>query len=92
VDEYNRREQEIQDLEEENLLLEDELYHLQEETDMVKICAEITEKASKWKNFNVKIAVDEYNRIDQEIKDLEEETSLLEDELDHLRMELNGIK
>jgi predicted nuclease with TOPRIM domain len=59
---------------------------------MVKISAEITEKTSKWKNFNVEIAVDEYNRKDQEIKDLEEETSLLEVELDRLRMELKGIK
>jgi len=44
---------------------------------MVKICAEITEKTSKWKKFNVQLAVDEYNR-EQEVKDLEKETSLLE--------------
>lgn len=58
----------------------------------MKIRAEITKKTSKWKNFNVEIAADVYYRREQEIKDLEEETSLLEVEIDPLRMELKGIK
>lgn len=61
-----------------------------EETDMMKLCAEIIEKTSKWQNFNVQLAVDQYNRREQKIKVLEEENSLLVVEIYHLLMELKG--
>lgn len=47
--------------------------------------AEIIEKTSKWRNFNVQLAVDQYNRREQEIKDTERENSLLNAEIYHIQ-------
>jgi hypothetical protein len=48
--------------------------------------------ATPAENALVEIALDEYNRREEEIKALEEETLLLEVEIDRLPMELKGIK
>lgn len=55
--------------------------------DLGKLYAEIIEKTSKWQNFNVQLAVDQYNRREQGIKDIERANSLLNAEIYHIQMD-----
>lgn len=55
--------------------------------DLGKLYGEIIEKTSKWQNFNVQLAVDQYNRREQEIKDIERANSLLNAEIYHIQMD-----